>query len=290
LEVGGWKFAFYQRSAFIRLCLQTPIGISASVRETASKPGNKLNQIALMKAKRAFTLLELLVVIAIIAILAALLLPSLSRAKAAARRVSCASNLHQLGVALRLYVDEFRKYPLYGGRVSFATLPPNYRNTYWDYMLLGFVRENLGAFLCPAQFPTNYNMWTNWTIVDVTPTIWPNRSYGYNAHGGGLNGDFLSPGRGLGGGVGTSPVFTPESTVVAPSDMISMADYDPSVDDDGDGDLHPDRLYDLTLSGVHHSRSANVVFCDAHVEFARITKWRANTPPARQRWNCDHQP
>ena len=57
-------------------------------------------------AKNGFTLIELLVVIAIIAILAAFLLPSLSRAKASGQRASCFSNLRQVALAARLYMDD----------------------------------------------------------------------------------------------------------------------------------------------------------------------------------------
>jgi prepilin-type N-terminal cleavage/methylation domain-containing protein len=59
-----------------------------------------------MKRLRAFTLIELLVVIAIIAILAALLLPVLSKSKAAAQAVRCFNNLKQWGLATHLYAVE----------------------------------------------------------------------------------------------------------------------------------------------------------------------------------------
>ncbi len=73
------------------------------------------NDVPRKRGASAFTLIELLVVIAIIAVLAGLLLPALSRAKAAALSVRCKGNLRQLGLALNVYTGEHRAFPLESG-------------------------------------------------------------------------------------------------------------------------------------------------------------------------------
>jgi prepilin-type N-terminal cleavage/methylation domain-containing protein len=59
-----------------------------------------------MRRAHAFTLVELLVTVSIIAVLAALLLPALGRGQESGRVAACQGNLHQIGLALQIYVDD----------------------------------------------------------------------------------------------------------------------------------------------------------------------------------------
>ena len=77
---------------------------------------------------RAFTLIELLCVIAIIAILASLLLPTISQAKARAKRIGCVNNLRQMGVAFQNFAHDHNSlFPMAvpagsGGSQEFTTM------------------------------------------------------------------------------------------------------------------------------------------------------------------------
>jgi prepilin-type N-terminal cleavage/methylation domain-containing protein/prepilin-type processing-associated H-X9-DG protein len=105
------------------------------------------------RARRsAFTLVELLTVIAIVGLLAAILIPVVIRVRDSARSAQCASNLRQIGVALKLYVTEHKN-----------TLPPTYTWSAtselakgdWSKQLLSYLpRRDTShvneVFVCPS--------------------------------------------------------------------------------------------------------------------------------------------
>ena len=239
-----------------------------------------------------FTLIELLVVIAIIAILAAMLLPSLSHAKAKAHSTSCATNMKNWAYATLMYEGDFKdRFPVFGENSQdytklfwFELLAPyvsrqskggNGIFTTDQLFLLDAIRKCPGGSYGPAPFSGNTPApGTNWNCyigchfgrygdpVSVS-------AVNYN----GISGPFYYADH-------TQPM--PASRIKRPAEAMILTDtithylYSPlepgyafTQEKDGDGQLDSMVNYDVAYNWGRptvHSRGANITAADGHVE------------------------
>jgi prepilin-type N-terminal cleavage/methylation domain-containing protein/prepilin-type processing-associated H-X9-DG protein len=120
--------------------------------------------------KAAFTLIELLVVIAIIALLAAILFPVFARARENARRISCASNLKQIGLALHQYSQDYdemlppHRMTVIGGDGTTNTALS------WRLCIYPYINSTQ-AFLCPSNKQKTLATDADGTATNALPNI-----------------------------------------------------------------------------------------------------------------------
>ena len=200
-----------------------------------------------------FTLIELLVVIAVIAILAALLLPALSQAKDAARRIACANGMRQLAVAATMYANDNEN-----------TLP-----SMWDGSVGGGNSSGTNGWIYFANFggpalfdPSRGALFPYLDSKDVFKCpmdIAPNgNSYAMNAQ--------LADSTSIAGfhaGKRETVVSAPAST------LLFLEEAAPEHPDRSTNDGYFDPRNDKVTA--RHRDGANYAFCDSHVAYLKST-------------------
>ncbi len=206
----------------------------------------------------AFTLVELLVVMTIISVLAALLIPCLIKASELAKRISCAGNLSQMGIANGLYLGDWenwlpvKQYKLVGGSAA------DWKNQLAPYLGItsfplsgNFKGINMGVFRC--------SLWTRDLAVEKGNTWYRcyEGGYGWNHELSGIEDWTHSPRRKITQLKGLSESLLIADSASDPANLTYLLTLE-----------HPSACGPLLAVGDRHNHGPNALWADLHVQWA----------------------
>jgi prepilin-type N-terminal cleavage/methylation domain-containing protein/prepilin-type processing-associated H-X9-DG protein len=227
----------------------------------------------------AFTIIELLVCVAIVAVLAALLFPVFAQAREAARKVSCTSNLRQLGIAHTLYAQDYDQTlaPTFTGTNGGTRLDG--KSVRWMTLVFPYVR-NRAVYSCP-----------NSRLKYEPPS--PKKPVSFDDGAYGINAAYAHARSNKTGQSLRYPTGLPLAAIPLPTETVALTDgggYSEFVWGDTTGSTSP-RLFlhskppllgseHLTNNGQRltfaingrHNGGAVFAFCDGHSKWLPLTQ------------------
>jgi prepilin-type N-terminal cleavage/methylation domain-containing protein len=120
--------------------------------------------------RRAFTLIELLVVIAVIAIMAAVLFPVFAKAKEHTRKTRCRNNMHQIIIAIRMYLDDHDGFMCPYDDDAHESADSGHAFGYCTYLLKPYYKDK-GIWVCPS----GHQRYQGWDTRNYWWGFWPER-------------------------------------------------------------------------------------------------------------------
>lgn len=209
------------------------------------------------RIRKGFTLVEILIVLAIVALLSALLLSVFSNVRGTSRKMVCTSNLHQIGLAFQMYVQDAQ------GHFPPFTVSQN-ENCGWAEQIYPYTKST-EVFRCPSfpygEFRTGCPA-AEKTNDDSFPFSTWRGSYDRN--------NFAGPG-------GTRILYLRN-----PSATILLCDGTGGGEFFGvEDNTAPINPRDFTKLGNRHNYGSNVYFADGHTKWIKyedlldIKLWKA---------------
>lgn len=209
--------------------------------------------------RRGFTLVELLVVVSIIALLLGILLPALSKARAAAMSTRCLAQTRTIALAMQMYADEDPRHFYPTARMPMtATDMPTWMDLTFDYV------KAMKVYRCPSDQSEN---WEAAMMARMT-------SYGINA--------YFTPNHPPYNGITPWQIKSPSETVIA-AELVEDAAMDhfmpmywgsPPAESNmmmQNKQWDADKAEPKTIIHTRHVGESNYVFTDGHAathEFA----------------------